>query len=131
MAVLKDKDNKKLIVTCNCGCSSALNITMGEIREKRKVGSNTKEYWIDFSQSLFYSSTEGVFDKLKIKLKKIWKIIRNKDHSVCDIIVTEDEIKEINEFIQASVNNKDSNKPLYEIADEMINEAIKNKNTPK
>lgn len=95
MSVLISKDKKELMVTCKCGCDTAVHI---------KIDADDK----DFDCYAFMSYLNGNWYRdqgdtiLKIvgrKVKKIWAIIRNKDFHYSEIVMSVEDFKQLKEYI--------------------------------
>lgn len=91
MAVLKSRDNKELIISCNCGCDEGVHIKIDE-----SFGDFAYQA---FTSGNFYKEQYGMFGVLKEKLKKIWAIVRNKDYYYSDIVMSKEEFQELKEWI--------------------------------
>lgn len=91
MAVLKSKNNKELIISCKCGCDEGVHIKIDE-----SYGDYAYQTLVNGN---FYREQYGMFGVLKAKLKKIWAIIRNKDHYYSDVIMTKEDFQEFKEWI--------------------------------
>lgn len=92
MAVFLNKIKDELIVTCNCGCEDALHI---------KINSDDNEYFsfLSYMNGNFYKEQYHLFDRIKVKLKKIWAIITNKDYYYSDVIMTKEDFEQFKEYI--------------------------------
>ena len=92
MAVLTTNDKKDLVVTCDCGCNNAFHIEIDKLDDY--------DYYslMCFMKSNWYTEI-GPFEAFLIKLKKIWKIIRNKDHCYADICMNKDDYQLFKEYI--------------------------------
>lgn len=98
MALLTSKDNKELILTCNCGCEEGLHVHAVVDDSNADLG----YYTLSFINSNFTRDQEGIFSwyRLKKKLRKIWCVIRNRDYYYADIVMTKEEFKEFKEYLQ-------------------------------
>lgn len=94
MAVLKSKDDKELVITCDCGCDNGIHFKVDRDDE-------TDMYCImAFMNGNFYrDQNEKILSVIMKKLKKIWAIVRNKDYYYSDIIVNKQEYEEFKEYI--------------------------------
>lgn len=92
MAILTSKNNKELIVTCNCGCEDSIHI---------KVENISDDYFafVSYMNGNFYTDQNNCFTTLKNKIKKIWSIIRNKDYYYSDIVLTKKEFEDFKQFL--------------------------------
>ena len=84
MSVFKSEDNNELIVTCTCGCDEMLHIAVLKIDD-------------DCYSNVMYSSPSK--DSFKLKLEKIWSILRGKDYYYHDVLMTKDEYKTFCEWV--------------------------------
>lgn len=93
MSVLKSKDNKELIINCNCECDEGIRIKIQEFHDD--------DYSIlTYSNGNFYrDQNHTVWNVISLKLKKIWKVIRNKDHCYSEIILSKKDFEELKEYI--------------------------------
>lgn len=87
MAVLKSKDEKEMILSCDCGCDEGMRIRIDD----------------SFGDYCYMTYLSGNWYKeqcpLSTKLRKIWAIIRNKDFYYSEIILSKDEWNEYKEWI--------------------------------
>lgn len=95
MAVMISKDNKELIVTCDCGCEDAIHI---------RVDDEDKEYDCYLIQTYmngnwYRDQNDRVFRTIGRKLKKIWAIIRNKDFYYSEVAMSRDDFQRYKEYI--------------------------------
>lgn len=88
MAVLISKDNKELIINCNCGCNDSVHI---KIDDQDK---NLDYYaFLTYLSSNFYSEQYTGFRLFAAKAKKIWAIVRGKDYCYSDIVMNKEEFE--------------------------------------
>lgn len=95
MAILRSKDGKELLVNCTCGCDCGVLF---------KVDKEDDDYYcfMTYTNSRFYTEQcEGMWRVLCKKLKRIWAIIRNKDHHYADTFLTKTEFEEFKEYINS------------------------------
>lgn len=92
MSLLLSEDKTELIHTCNCGCEDAIHIRM-DVWDKDSYAIQT------YLNGNWYRYQRSGFDLFKLKIKKIWRIIRNKDHHYSEIIMTKDDFEKYKEFI--------------------------------
>ena len=92
MAVMKSKDGKDLIIDCDCGCDEGLRI-----RVKRD---NDSYFFLSYTSGNFYKE-QGytVWRVLRLKLKKIWRIIRGKDYCYSEICMSKTDFQEFQAYI--------------------------------
>ena len=95
MAVMISEDKKDLIVTCKCGCGAVHFAIYHEECEDKK-----DDYVYQcFMKNNFYDEQHGMFEKLKDKLNKIWKIIRNKDYYYSDVAMSSDDFEQFKKWV--------------------------------
>lgn len=93
MAALKNKDGTELYIDCHCGCNEGIRF---------KVDKEDFDYYcfMTYTNGNFFKEQGDTFYYVAYKkLKKIWAIIRNKDHYYSDIVMTKDEFNEFREYI--------------------------------
>lgn len=95
MSVFFTKDKQELIVTCNCGCEEAFHLKVNQDEED------------DFYSVLYFMKSN--FDTeyaaspwwaFKIKMRKIWCILRNKDYYYSDVILTKADFEELKRYLE-------------------------------
>ncbi|AGC68507.1 hypothetical protein Cst_c15190 [Thermoclostridium stercorarium subsp. stercorarium DSM 8532] len=91
--VLADKNCRKIIIECDCGCES-IGI------EKMEFENGVKEYFISISISSYYSEQSGFFNNLKNRVKTAWHILRHGTYTLHEICLNEKEFKYLKEIIQ-------------------------------
>ena len=91
MAVMTNKDNAELIVTCNCGCDDAMHIRIDVKDDDICI--------LSYMNSNFYRDQYGTIGIFFKKLKKILAIIRNRDYYYSDVIMKREEFEEFKRFI--------------------------------
>ena len=79
MAILKNEDGKELILLCDCECDEG-------IRVRRDADEETYCYQTYLSGN-WYREQAG----LLCKLRKIWRILRNKDFYYSEIVLNKQE----------------------------------------
>lgn len=94
MSVMKSKDGKNLIVDCDCGCDEGFRI---------RIYSEDDNYAIiSYTNGNFYrDQNEKLGRVIGKKLKKIWRIIRNKDYCYSEILMTKEDFKEFQSYISS------------------------------
>jgi hypothetical protein len=92
----KMKMKKQINLKCSCGCKM-LSI------EKNKYG----EMFFEIYSNDFYTKQEGIFSKLKQKLKLMYIVLLGKEHSLLDIYIekeqSEEVIAELKKFVEECV----------------------------
>lgn len=95
MAVMRSKDGNELYVDCYCGCNDGMRIRIADEEE------------FDFYCFMSYTNGNWYRDQTSMwmtfcnKLKKIWAIIRNKDHYYAEITMTKEDFDEFKEYINS------------------------------
>lgn len=99
-SVMKSADGKDLILTCVCGCEDAIHFRLDT--------SDPDFYWCMsyMSGNWYRDQNESVWDVLRRKLKKIWRIIRNKDHHYSDIHMKPEDFEVFWEYVNSVHMNK-------------------------
>ena len=87
----KNKNDSCCSMYCSCGC---LN---GVILNADKDGD--MGYRISLVTDIWNSSQETGWDKFKEKCRRIWRILRNKEHHYFDIYLKDGDITEFKEFV--------------------------------
>ena len=97
MSVLRSKDGNELIVTCTCGCEDAIHIRVD--KDPWDMGFDDFALMSYMSGNWYHEQNQSMWDVIRLKFKKIWRIIRNKDHHYSDIRMTAAEWDEFKHFI--------------------------------
>lgn len=93
MSLLMSKDKKELMVTCDCKCGQAFSICIDDM-EDGYYG------FLCFLKSNFYTEYDkNPWRAFKIKIKKLWFIIRGKDYCYSDIVMTKEDFEEFKKYI--------------------------------
>lgn len=93
MAVLLDEKKEELIVTCECGCEDAIHIKISD-------DGDDEIFYLTYMNGNWYKEQEdGALQCIKRKLKKIWRIIKNKDHHYSEICMTKIDFDTYKEFV--------------------------------
>ena len=93
MAIMRSKDGKNLIVDCDCGCDEGLRIRINEFHEDSYA-------ILSYVSGNFYKDQDLSFWQVfKLKCKKIWRILRNKDYCYSEIVISKEDFKELQEYI--------------------------------
>ena len=103
MSILRSDDGKELIVTCHFGCDEGIHI---RIERDHFEGIDPKRDYFAFVNCLnnnFYTEQETAWSRLKLKMKKIWAILRNKDYYYSDVVMTYDEAKMFRGYIKEMI----------------------------
>lgn len=92
--VVKDSSGRNAFADCHCGCDSGLRIRV----DKEDMADLYAV--ITYTCSCFYGNQEaGCFSRLKLKLQKIWAIIRNKDCVYSEVCMTKEEYQDFKKII--------------------------------
>lgn len=100
MAILKSGDGKELIVSCSCGCDEGVHI----IIEKDHIDgldakTDTFAYVTCLSGNFYREQEMTILDVVKIKFRKIWAIIHNKDFYYSEVCMTRKDFETFREYI--------------------------------
>lgn len=107
MSVLKANNDKELIVTCDCGCKDGLHIKVEkEYYDGSDSDMDTFCYCIYLNGNWYRDQRMTILDVIKLKLKKNWAIIRNKDFYYSEICMTRKDFEEFREYINGVDNRK-------------------------
>lgn len=94
-SILKSADGKDLIITCNCGCEDSMHF---------RIDTSERDYifWTSYMSGNWYrDQNDSIYDVLRKKCKKIWRIIRNKDHHYSDICMTPTDFEVFRDYINS------------------------------
>lgn len=93
--IFQNEDDKVKVVinTCDCGCGSELHIQ----KFKDDCIEDT-EYFLSLHSSKWFEEQVGIFEKIGIRLKRIWYILRGKDYLFMDICMSS---SDFNKFIES------------------------------
>lgn len=91
--VFASNEGNDLYVDCHCGCDSGLRIRIDTL--------DTGEMYcvVSYTSGDFYRNQSGYVSALKVKLKKIWSIIRNKDFYYSEVCMTKQEFEDFKALI--------------------------------
>lgn len=89
--VFEKQDN--IYVDCHCGCDEGLRIIIDE------EDPYDLYFIVTLTSGNFYKEQENWRDRFKLKCKKIWSIIRNKDFHYSEICMTKEEFEEFRTVI--------------------------------
>lgn len=93
MAVLMTEDKKEIIVTCNCGCKSSVNIRIDEMED---IG----YAFLCFLKGNYYVEyNNNSWRAFKVKMRKIWCILSGKDYCYSDTIMTKEDFEKFKSYI--------------------------------
>lgn len=95
MSVLMTKDKKELIVTCKCGCKESFHIEVDDIDKDSDMYAV-----LSFMKGNFYAdSNYNFWEIVKIKVQRIWRILRNKDYYYSETIMTKADFDAFKEYM--------------------------------
>ena len=95
MSVLMTKDKKELVVTCSCRCGQSFNILIDDEWKEDNYYS-VLCFMKSNSDSEYYKNPWRAF---KIKMKKIWFILRGKDYCYSDTVMTKEDFEVFKEYV--------------------------------
>ena len=88
---MKSKDDKHCGLYCTCGCESGVVLSAEKDEDFGYCISLVSDNW-------YISQLTGWF-RFKEKCKRIWKILRNKEHYYFLICLDNEDIQEFKEFV--------------------------------
>ena len=93
MSIMKSKDENNLIVDCSCGCDEGFRIRVDK--------DDDESYMIvSYVSGNFYKMQNmSLWKVFALKIKKIWRIIFNKDYIYSEICMTKSDFEEFKEYI--------------------------------
>lgn len=91
--VVKDSSGRDAFADCHCGCDSGLRIRVDK--------EDTVDLYVvvSYTSADFYKNQTTWFSRLKLKLQKIWAIIRNKDFYYSEVCMTKEEFQDFKKII--------------------------------
>ena len=98
MSVFRKVNDSGIIITCDCGCGDTVII------ECESSDDDTGYFFMTYANYNWHTEQLGSFDIFKEKLKKIWRIIRNKDHHYSDIRMDREDFKVFKDYINSTHN---------------------------
>ena len=89
------KDEKIVIVNCDCGCNQELHI-------KKYIDEdiNNIEYYITFSCSKFDEEQQTIFGIIKKRLKRAWYSLRGKDYRYFELFLNQENFRDLQDKIK-------------------------------
>lgn len=88
------KDKKELILDCKCGCDDAMKF----IVDLEDADSDIIMF-ATFLTSKWYSKQKTLRYRFADKVKRIWKVLRNKDYCYAEQVLTKEDFKTFKEYI--------------------------------
>lgn len=79
----------KIYIPCDCGCS-----ILEVVADKED-----DFYYISHYGSSFYNAQDGVWTKIKSRLKFIWAGITGKEFHFYEVVLTKDEFEKLKEMV--------------------------------
>ena len=95
MSVMRSEDGKNLIVDCSCGCNDGFRI---------KIDEYDKDLFalVTYTNGNFYKEQNESFWRVFCKkIKKIWRIIRNKDYCYSEVCMSKEDFKEFQAYVSS------------------------------
>jgi hypothetical protein len=76
---------------CDCGC--------GKLQFTRWEDDKDFALFIEYFYPMFYAKQQNIFSVLVERLKFVWFILRGKEYSLYDLVLTEDDLKRFKEWV--------------------------------
>lgn len=92
MSLFIDSDESIVLITCKCGCQSALQIQIDPDDENAYS-------FLSYMNGNFYRDQYGAFGVIKEKVRRIWAIVRNKDYYYSDIKMTKEDFNKFVDYL--------------------------------
>lgn len=86
-----ENNNLEHTIFCSCGCNDGVILKY----DKDKFGAN-----MSLVSDNFYFMQITTWERFKEKIKRIWRIIRNKEYSYFDICIEPNEIEAFKRFVE-------------------------------
>lgn len=87
------EEEKVLKCECSCGCGE-------EIKIKSFNFGDTKQYYLSLCAEQYYAKQNGIFKTIWHRIKTAFKILRGKEYKLTDIVLDENDMKELKEIIK-------------------------------
>lgn len=85
----ENNDEKVIKIECSCGCGN-------EIRIQKNIYANDKaDYYLSLDVMQFYAKQQGVMKTIRHRIKTAFNFLRGKEYKLTDIVLEEEDIKEI------------------------------------
>lgn len=101
MGLFIDSDESTVLITCKCGCQSALQIQIDPDDENAYS-------FLSYMNGNFYRDQYGAFGVIKEKVKRILAIIRNKDY-YSDIRMTKEDFNKFVDYLSSFKGEENDN----------------------
>lgn len=92
--VNRDGNEKIMKIECSCGCGEEIRI------QKNIYTDDTADYYLSLVMMQFYAKQNGIFKTIKHRIKTAFNILRGKEYKLTDIILKEEDMKELKEIIK-------------------------------
>ena len=114
MSLMFSDDRKEIIITCGCGCEEAIHFRI------EPFDWDKEDYaFITYLNGNFYrDQNESIIRVIAKKLKKIWAIIRNKDYTYSDVMLSESEFDRFREYVN-SIGDTNITKSMCDVRAEL------------
>ena len=100
MAILRSSNGKDLMVNCNCGCGEGVHIRIEcDPVDVDNPNTDTFAYVTCLNANWYRDQNMSIIDVVRVKLKKIWAIIRNKDFYYSEILMSRNDFETFREYI--------------------------------
>lgn len=96
MAVFKGVNEDGLIITCECGCGDMVKLEFEPDDYSNEI------FFMTYYNANWGRDQAGAFDVFKEKMRKIWRIIRNKDHHYSDIRMNKTDFEVFKEYVNSA-----------------------------
>ena len=92
--VYQSKDHQSVFVNCSCGCGEGLEIRLN------KYSQEEGDICISMVESKWYSEQIGGWAHLKKKVKRLWRLVCNKDYYYSELILKNEQLTQLIEALQ-------------------------------
>lgn len=93
MAVYKNDNEKRLILSCDCGCGESLYINT-------EFDKDFNEYYMEIGGADFYHEQVSM---VKRRLRRAWNGLRGKDKCLTSLILTRKDLQDLTNFLTDTV----------------------------
>ena len=97
----KNKDFDEVLVICDCGCDEAIVIKKLDWHE-----TEIADYYISLVAGKFSERQRGIFSILWTRLKTAWLMLRGKEYRLCEVVFSEQELKQLADELYNLVNKE-------------------------
>jgi hypothetical protein len=95
MSVLMTKDKKEIVITCDCKCGQTFSISIDDTMEE----DGYYAFLCFMKNNMDTEYDLNPWRAFKIKMKKLWYVIRGKDYFYSDTVMTREEFEVFKEYI--------------------------------